>query len=79
MRIGKTWKQKRDAKQAYLKSLYNKEKIWFAWYPVQTDEQTIAWFENVKVRYNIYNEEKYGENYRVYSGDKLKSYYLIEE
>lgn len=53
MIFGKTCKQKQDEEQAYLLSIKDGIK-WFAWYPVQLNDDSWAWLEWVKIDYLVY-------------------------
>lgn len=53
MIFGKTWQQKQEEEQAYLRSIQDGVK-WFAWYPVRLENGSWVWLEWVKLHYGVY-------------------------
>lgn len=76
MLFGKTYKQKEEAEQARLKSLYNVRKKTFAWLPTKLQDGRSVWLRTVWVAYPV--TKCYDGEY-LYKWFSEKSYYLEEK
>ena len=74
MKFGKPYHVRAEKKRKWYAENYQKEDIWFAWYPVKSDQDRYVWLECVKrQRNNIYN----GLN-GYYINEFAKKYYYYE-